>query len=357
MQFDRQKFFDNYHASFGALNQAEVDGLNELLEFIEIDPFIKPNSAGLNNIAYMLATIKHETHNPRTAVTFHPIDEIGSATYFNNRYGPHTDVGKNLGNTIPGDGAKYHGRGYVQLTGKKNYAKAQNIFGIDLINEPDRAKEPSLAYRILTVGMRDGWFTSHRIGDYINDHKTDFVEARRVINGIDQAHTIANYAKLFDHILSSSFVPANESTKTDAPVSPHPSVSSNDAASTGELVSVGSDSPTELIAKADTTTVICKERPSIFMRWKTAILTGIGTLTAIGINPQLIWDKLTDKVTSAADNLNNNQVYYLIFGFALIALTMYFYDRAAERSTRLNLQKMNIAADDQKTNVELKTQG
>jgi predicted chitinase len=54
-----------------------------------------------------------------------------------------------LGNTSPGDGYKYRGRGFIQLTGKDAYQKVGQIIGIDLVNNPDLANEPSVAAKIV----------------------------------------------------------------------------------------------------------------------------------------------------------------------------------------------------------------
>lgn len=66
------------------------------------------------------------------------------------------DVAKVLGNTEPGDGIKFHGRGYVQLTGRSNYEHAGNYLGIDLINNPDLAAESSTAVRTAAWFWRYG---------------------------------------------------------------------------------------------------------------------------------------------------------------------------------------------------------
>ena len=209
MKIDRQKFFDQYRAAFGSLVQPQVDGLEFLLVSIEADaPFwtgVQTLSISTDQVAYMLATVKHETEN-----RFEPADELGAVQYFENRYGPQTSVGRALGNTDRGDGAKYHGRGYVQLTGKNNYVRAMRDLasnypetvrafegdtaqGFNLVARPEQAKDPAIAYAIMSYGMRMGRFTGARLSTFFNSQRQDPLNARRIINGLDRAQLIAGY--------------------------------------------------------------------------------------------------------------------------------------------------------------------
>lgn len=196
MRFDRKKFFDGVKDRIDpTLNQSQVDGFEFLLTSFE-------NTARWSDarlIAYALATIWHET-----AYTMQPINEYGGNAYFNKRYGPKTKAGKALGNTEAGDGARFHGRGYVQLTGRNNYAK----YGFE--DNPDAVLEPANAFNILTDGMFNGTFTGKGFSDYIRGNKCDYVNARRIINGVDKAGVIAGYAKSFEKALNSAAVPAGE---------------------------------------------------------------------------------------------------------------------------------------------------
>ncbi|HJQ71561.1 MAG TPA: hypothetical protein VKA70_21475 [Blastocatellia bacterium] len=195
--FDRKKFFDGYRARFGPLTQPLVDAVEFLLSQIEQDKRFAGTETDRRQLAYCLATFKWET-----AHSMEPIDERGSSTYFNSRYGPQTKVGKVLGNTKPGDGALFHGRGYVQLTGRRNYAKAKALTGIDLLAEPDRAKNAEVAYKIAIQGMIDGWFTGKKLGQFIKDGQPpDYENARTIINGHDKAHIIADIARRFNEVL------------------------------------------------------------------------------------------------------------------------------------------------------------
>ncbi len=210
--FNRKKFFDGYRTRFGPLTQELVDALEVLLAEIEKDKRFEGTDTDRRRLAYCLATLKWET-----AQTMRPIDEHGSAAYFNKRYGPQTKVGKVLGNTKAGDGALFHGRGYVQLTGRRNYTKAKALTGVDLVAEPDRAKIPDLAYEIAIQGMLDGWFTGKKLSDYIKEGKAaDFENARRIINGLDKAANIADIARRFSEILLESQAKTDkESKKSD----------------------------------------------------------------------------------------------------------------------------------------------
>jgi peptidoglycan hydrolase-like protein with peptidoglycan-binding domain len=127
-------------------------------------------------MAYVLATVEHETAN-----TFKPVKEafwLSEDWRLRNLwYSP------------------YYGRGYVQLTHKSNYEKYSDILNIDLVNNPDKVMEPKIALFILVDGMAKGKFTGKRLGQYVNTSKTDFFEARRVVNLLDKAHHIANLAQ------------------------------------------------------------------------------------------------------------------------------------------------------------------
>jgi predicted chitinase len=63
-------------------------------------------------------------------------------------YGYDTPKGKELGNTEPGDGAKYIGRGYIQITGRGNYKVYSNLTGRDLINNPELLNQPEIAAEV-----------------------------------------------------------------------------------------------------------------------------------------------------------------------------------------------------------------
>lgn len=94
-------------------------------------------------LAAFLAQTAHESHD------FQSMVEYGGSLDFRKydpKYAP--KKAKALGNTKPGDGAKYKGRGYIQITGKYNYAKASKELGIDLVKNPKLAEKPEVAAKI-----------------------------------------------------------------------------------------------------------------------------------------------------------------------------------------------------------------
>ncbi len=196
-----QAFFASLRASqiLGPdLSQTEVDGCNTILAALGAHRW------GLAWTAYGLATAYHETWH-----TMEPIHERGGPEYFRRNYdvtGLNPKRAKAMGNTQPGDGARYHGRGYVQLTWKNNYARAARELGQPIDAQPDLALRPDLAGPIMALGMEEGWFTARGLANYIAKTATtatprDYGLARYVINGTNDAAQIAGYAALFEKAL------------------------------------------------------------------------------------------------------------------------------------------------------------
>jgi predicted chitinase len=151
-------------------------------------------------LAYVLGTAQHESAGFARMRELYDGDPY---TYFEGNYGFQTPTGKVLGNTQPGDGAKYFGRGFVQITGRANYTKFAKILGIDLVNDPDLAIHPGTAAKITVIGMRDGTFTGVGLARYLRlPDKLDWTGARDIVNGNgDQADLIAGYAKAYYAVL------------------------------------------------------------------------------------------------------------------------------------------------------------
>lgn len=191
---DLPSFFASLRQSFGGLSQEQVDGLNVLLPGMGAWP--------LSFVSYALATAYHET-----AHTMQPIHERGGEAYFRRRYDitGNPDKARELGNLSPGDGVKYAGRGYVQLTGKANYRKAEAALGVPLVANPDLAMKADVAAKILVWGMESGSFTGKKLAHYLPQHgpadRAAFKQARRIINGTDRADEIAGIALSFQRAL------------------------------------------------------------------------------------------------------------------------------------------------------------
>ncbi len=141
----------------GAKAATLVEPLNNAMEEASINTPLRQSA--------FLAQIAHETGG------FKWFRELGNDAYFK-KY----DGRKDLGNTQPGDGPRYKGRGFIQITGRANYEKAGQALGIDLINEPQLAETPTVGARVAT------WFWGSRnLNSYAD--KGDFITITRRING------------------------------------------------------------------------------------------------------------------------------------------------------------------------------
>ena len=130
----------------------------------------------LQMVLMALATIRAETGN------FSPIDEYQSKYNTASGGAPFGlyDFRKDLGNNAPGDGARYKGRGFVQLTGQNNYNRYSQEVGLgdQLLKTPGAANDPVIAARILAAFLKD-----HEAEIRTALAQGDLAAARKAVNG------------------------------------------------------------------------------------------------------------------------------------------------------------------------------
>uniref|UniRef100_UPI000641983E glycoside hydrolase family 19 protein n=1 Tax=Pseudomonas lundensis TaxID=86185 RepID=UPI000641983E len=101
---------------------------------------------GSKRVAAFIAQIGHESGQLKY------VKEIWGPTTAQARYEGRAD----LGNTRPGDGSKYRGRGLIQITGRANYKACGEALDLDLINQPELLEKPQQAC------MSAAWFWASR---------------------------------------------------------------------------------------------------------------------------------------------------------------------------------------------------
>jgi hypothetical protein len=160
----------------------------------------KQGVTDLRQIAYILATAYHESYNPKDPLTrLTPLEEIGKGA--GRDYGKKLKYGNGPGKRVPYTSPDkiYYGRGFTQNTWYEiyeNLTKA-NPFNWDFLNHPELLLSITQSAWATVYAMRKGLYTGRKLSDYINDQKTDFINARRIINGTDKAELIAGYASKF----------------------------------------------------------------------------------------------------------------------------------------------------------------
>jgi hypothetical protein len=163
---DLDKFFRHVRLSVfhGSLTKGQVDGMEKIIDYWQT----KWNKMPLDEFAYLLATVAHET-----AYKMQPVKEGGGDRYLRSKkYYP------------------YVGVGLIQATWKRNW----DILGIKSVE--DGLQWPS-ALHAAFYGMAAGIYTGKKLADYIGHGRIDYVNARRIINGTDRAEDIAKIAGAF----------------------------------------------------------------------------------------------------------------------------------------------------------------
>lgn len=227
---DREAFFAGIRtpALFSQLSQDQVDGINAILDEAE------RRGTPAKHLAYMLATAFHET-----ARTMQPVRETLASTddkaiaILESSF----KRGKLPWVKTPywrkdANGKSWLGRGLVQLTHYRNYLTMANLIKVDLVNDPGKAMDMDVAVKIMFEGMERGSFTGKKLSDYLTLEKSDWKNARRIINGIESADKVAAYAVHFlKAIVFSGYdgkakVPVREEKPAPAPKLPEKEASS-----------------------------------------------------------------------------------------------------------------------------------
>jgi len=172
MSIKRGKFYDHIRGTLfnGKLTAQQVDGMEAILNEWEAQEL-----TDMRWLAYILGTVYHET-----AKRMRPVKEMGGEVYLRSKkYYP------------------YYGRDFVHTTWKANYEKVVKFTGIDVVNNPDLIAHLDIAAKVAIEFMIKGYYTGRKLAHYFNATTTDWLNARRIINGTDCAALVAGYAKEF----------------------------------------------------------------------------------------------------------------------------------------------------------------
>jgi putative chitinase len=165
------------------LHSLEPNNLRDLL----VDTAVTAGMKGLE-LAQFIAQTHHETG------AFTKLIEIGSERQITRNYDirHNPELARSLGNTRPGDGWKYRGRGFIQLTGKANYtAASKSLFGDDrLVNNPELASDPIIAANIAL------WYWGWRVQPRVNNFENTTEVTKPInpsLNGLTQRKQLFNF--------------------------------------------------------------------------------------------------------------------------------------------------------------------
>ncbi|MEO8060727.1 MAG: glycoside hydrolase family 19 protein [Burkholderiales bacterium] len=149
----------------------------------------------MQRTAAFIAQLAHESGE------FRWMEEIWGPTDPQRRYEPPGTLAARLGNTQPGDGKRFKGRGPIQITGRFNYAKYGTLLGVDLAAQPELAATPEFAFA--TAGL---YWQSNGLNELADSG--DFVKITRRINGgTNGLPDRQKYYALALGVLATGFVP------------------------------------------------------------------------------------------------------------------------------------------------------
>lgn len=215
-RLDHQKLIRCYRdKSMPAINLPQ----NRVLDSILTEWDRHPEWKDERWLAYILGTIFHESGGLQNKIERM---DYGSAATLSRIWPSHFDslekagefvhnpealanevYGGRFGNTEPGDGWRYRGRGLLQITGRAHYKQLGQAIGVDLEAQPELMIAPSIAGRVAV----DGFVASHmlQVAKYFNEDTEDWINVRKVFNGgLTGAQEVATRSKAFMECIKSA---------------------------------------------------------------------------------------------------------------------------------------------------------
>ena len=142
--------------------EAFLPHINAAMEAFDIDTPLRT--------AAFIAQLAHESGS------FVWMKELWGPTAQQRRYDPPDSLAARLGNTEPGDGKRFMGRGPIQLTGRANYRRYGELLGLDLEGDPDQVAGPQVGFRVAGLYWKSRDINGPADAD-------DIVEVTRRVNG------------------------------------------------------------------------------------------------------------------------------------------------------------------------------
>jgi putative chitinase len=169
---NRTLFFNSINPTLfdGKISPSQTEGINAIIDEWDASTF-----NDLRWLAYLLASVYHETGKE-----MQPTREKGGDKYLRTKpYYP------------------YVGMDLLQTSWKYNYQKVKDFTGRDVITHPNLIADLKTSAKVALHFMVNGLYTGKKLSDYFNHSKSDWINARRIINALDKADLIASYAKSF----------------------------------------------------------------------------------------------------------------------------------------------------------------
>lgn len=270
--------------------------------------------------AAFLAQLAHESAELKY------MEEIASGSAYEGR--------KDLGNTQPGDGKRYKGRGPIQLTGRANYKKFGELLGLDLINDPKIAATKEVGFRVA------GLYWQSRKLNALAD-KRDFAKITRAINGglNGESDRLMYYARALKALPVDFVLDDEPSTEVPSDV-PEPIVAPDKGVTTGVDDGTQTSSPPSGAVTADAPKEV---KIATMSPQSKALSFGMIGTAILGFLKEM-WSSSQSTVLSAGQYaVAHLPLVLLIIGLAVLGVII--WNKAAARAAERTKQIVAITAD------------